>query len=192
MAKSKNSLKQVIADGTKSAQGYAFVKPEDVAGLVESGHVLINPAIATQDGKVAARATDMLLSEFAVASSAPKVAYIASSFEIAPAGIPIPVKQRGGYKTESYPFSKLEIGQSFVVPATAENPNPVKTFASTVSSAARRFAETTGETKQNRKGETVPVLKTTREFTIHSVVAGTVYSNGFSEPATGARVFRTK
>lgn len=62
------------------------------------------------------------------------------SFKIA-SGIPVPTIQRGGSlvpRETIYPFNDLEVGQSFHIPATEENPNPHKSMASNVSAANRR------------------------------------------------------
>lgn len=106
------------------------------------------------------------------------------------ADFPMAPAQRGGRKEEQYPFSKLEVGQSFVVPATEEYPKPWETFASTVSSATRRYSQESDKTRVNRAGKTVPVLVATRKFTLRRVTEGDKYPNGKVEKVTGARVFR--
>jgi hypothetical protein len=56
-------------------------------------------------------------------------------------GIPIPEPKRGGGRgSDAYGFEHMNIGQSFHIPATTENPNPAKRIASTVSSATKRLA----------------------------------------------------
>lgn len=112
-----------------------------------------------------------------------------SAFEVEN-DFPLAAAQRGGRKEEQYPFSKLEVGQSFVVPATEEYPKPWETFASTVSSATRRHAIKSDKTRVNRAGATVPVLVPTKKFTLRKVTAGDTYPNGKTEKVTGARVFR--
>lgn len=118
---------------------------------------------------------------------------------------------RGGKGQSIYPFDKLEVTQSFFIPATAEMDNPAKSLASTVSSATARFAipvEGETETKtfidyqkdekgayvKNAEGkriqtgkrtETVPKMKNTRVFTIRTVDE-TAQGRG-----KGARVWRT-
>jgi hypothetical protein len=58
----------------------------------------------------------------------------------------------------------MEVGQSFFVDKSAKN------LASTVSSANARFAEEiAGETRVDRKGNTVPKTKQTRSFIVRSV-----------------------
>jgi hypothetical protein len=89
-------------------------------------------------------------------------------------GIEIPDGRQGGRAGETYPFGQLEIGQSFMVPADEKRPNPVKDFASTVSSANGRYAvpHPDGTMRKNRKGADVPVMVETRKFVIRAVVGG--------------------
>ena len=184
----KALLASIVVD-TNSTQGYALVAPSEVKALVDGGYIEVNPNIKSADGKIAARATASLLasSETAVA----EVVVEKSSFELTD-GIPLIASKRGGKKTEEYPFSKMEIGQSFVVPSTEAYPKPWETFASTVSSATRRFSKPDGTTKLNRKGETVPNLIPTRRFTLRQIFAGQTYEGStFVESVNGARVFRT-
>ena len=184
----KALLASIVVD-TNSAQGYALVAPSEVKALVDGGYIEVNPNIKSADGKIAARATASLLasSETAVA----EVVAEKASFELTD-GIPPTVSKRGGKKTEEYPFSKMEIGQSFVVPSTEAYPKPWETFASTVSSATRRFSNPDGTSKLNRKGESVPNLVPTRRFTLRQIVAGQTYEGlTFVESVNGARVFRT-
>src|SRR5580692_2366690 len=190
-------LNAIVAD-TKSEQGYSLVNPEHVAALVEAGHIEVNPTIKTADGKIAARATQKLLESHAagpvaVAAAEPVAAVSYSLLD----GIPLAPTKRGGKKTEEYPFSKMAVGQSFFVAATAGYPKPWETFASTVSSATRRFSveatnpDGTVKTKANRKGVQVPELVATKKFTLRQVTAGQTYQGStFVEVADGARVFR--
>jgi len=192
MAADKVALLNTIVADTNGPQGYSLVNPQDVKELVEAGQIQVNPSIKSADGKIAARATDALL---AAAQAAPLVAAqvapvaVSTTYDLQ-SNIPMAPSKRGGKKSEEYPFSKMEIGQSFVVAATTAYPEPWNTFASTVSSATRRFSTVGTETKLNRKGESVPVLIPTRKFTLRHVVEGQKYDNGFVEPVTGARVFR--
>ena len=204
MAKNKNVkavdhtalLNTIVAD-TKSAQGYSLVNPEHVAELVEAGHIEVNPNIKTEDGRIGARATATLLASHAnePVAVAPAVAKVAPIFTLTD-GIPLAPAKRGGKKTEEYPFSQMAVGQSFFVGATEAYPKPHETFASTVSSATRRFSvEATNpdgsiKMKANRKGVLVPELVATKKFTLRQVRKGQKYPNGFEETADGARVFR--
>lgn len=77
-----------------------------------------------------------------------------------------PIKRKGGRTgTSKYPFAQLEIGQSFFVSATEENPTPEKSLASTITAQNLKYSEPVeGETRINRKGVEVPVRKQIRKF----------------------------
>lgn len=187
-------LKKSIVDGTKTA-GFTLAKSADVASLVSEGLVEVNTAIAPDaNGMVQVRATDKLINEGA--APAP-VAVAKPAFTIDSGIAPPPSVRGGGIKEEVYPFSKLEVGQSFVVPVAGSKSTTVEQlaekFASTVSSATRRFAQKSAtETKKNRKGVDVPVLVATRKFTLRPVKSGQTYPGStFVEQIDGVRVFRT-
>lgn len=176
------AYKQVVA-GTKSEAGYAFISEDHAKALAADGLVEVNPEMRDAVGNIATRALDTSI-EVHPDEAAMKVK---PTFEIvgglAPAAIvrpPLPARE------EIYPFSKLEIGQSFYLPGE------MKKYVSTVTAANRRFKVPSpdGATKTNRKGETVPVLLDTRKFVLRSVTEGHKYDNGFVEPASGSRVFR--
>lgn len=82
-------------------------------------------------------------------------------------GYEAPAAKRGGIRAAIYPFDKMNVGDSFFVPATTDRPNPAKQLASTVSSATKRFKS------GNRK---------------YIVRARTAEDKG--EKANGARVYR--
>jgi hypothetical protein len=171
------------------------VKLSDAQPLVDAGLVEVNVAAgADANGLHTVRATDKLKAELGASGTAAVAAVAKPSFSI-DAGVPLIAGVRGGVKEEVYPFSKLEIGQSFVVPVSATMLTPkdvVEKFSSTVSSATRRYAEPSAtETRNNKKGEAVPVMVPTRKFTLRPVTQGTKYDNGFTEPVSGARVYRT-
>jgi hypothetical protein len=54
-------------------------------------------------------------------------------------GVPIPAPRRGGRGSTVYGFETMQVGASFYIPATDDNPNPAKRIASTVSSASNRL-----------------------------------------------------
>lgn len=63
-----------------------------------------------------------------------------SEFEIDDA-VPMPVKaSRGGKRGSKYPFDALKVGQSFHVPKTKDNPDPVSALASSLTGARRRYS----------------------------------------------------
>lgn len=55
-------------------------------------------------------------------------------------GITVPAARRGGRGQNVYGFEQMEVGHSFFIPVTNDNPNPSKRVASTVSSASKRLA----------------------------------------------------
>lgn len=54
--------------------------------------------------------------------------------------IPIPTAKRGGKGQNVYGFEQMEVGDAFDVLASADNPQPSKRIASTVSGASKRLA----------------------------------------------------
>lgn len=123
----------------------------------------------------------------------------------------LPASKRGGGgggAPMKYPFDKLEVGNSFFVPASAKLPNPLKTLGSTISSANLRYATVTGsktvtrakrgvknklllDTNGEKIMETkeVPVHEFHRKFSIRGVEAGKSYGNWVA-PADGALIAR--
>lgn len=178
----KVALLGSIVEATKT-KGYTHVDQNaDLKALVESGHVEADPTNVV-DGKIAVRATAKAVEGAAAAPAAPVAK---AAIEIT-SGLDIPVTTRSVVKEEVYPFSKLEVGQSFFVAIDSDK------FASTVSSASRRFAIRTGNkvASKRKPGEMVDELQYTKKFTGRAVKAGQKYSNGFVESADGTRVFRT-
>lgn len=55
------------------------------------------------------------------------------------ANIPVPAPRRGGRGSTVYGFETMEVGHSFFIPVSEDNPNPAKRIASTVSSASERL-----------------------------------------------------
>lgn len=83
-----------------------------------------------------------------------------------------------------YPFDQLEVGQSFFVPATEAKPEPHVSLASTVASANKRHAvEIEGETRVDRKGNTVAATRQVRKFIVRKDV---------KDEVVGARVWRVE
>lgn len=54
--------------------------------------------------------------------------------------VPIPTARRGGRGQNTYGFEQMNVGQSFFIPKSDDNPNPGKRVASTVSGATKRYA----------------------------------------------------
>jgi hypothetical protein len=187
--KAQKELLNTIIAATNSPAGFTYANPSDakVNVLVEQGLIELNSAVTDGNGGVGVRASASALASV----TAPAATSSKPSFEIV-TGIAPAVAKRGGVREEIYPFSKLEIGASFFIPASEKHPNPAESFASTVTSAIRRFSVETGNMRKNRKGEEVKETKPTRKFVIRAVTAGQTYSNGFVEAAAGARIFRTE
>lgn len=173
-----------------------LVKQSDANELVKLGLAEINTAVAPNaDGAVPTRATAKLMSETPAAAAPAAEAAAKPSFDIL-SGIPVIEGQRGGSREEVYPFSQLQVGQSFLVTANAGETakQVVERFSSTVSSATRRYSvKSDTQTRKNKNGEDVPVNVPTRKFTLRPVTKGQTYPGvpNFAEPADGARVYRT-
>ena len=149
----------VIPEGATAPVGFALIPEKDAKELVaaEPTFVSINPSVpANAEGKVQVAALAAGIADFqaaqtpavpAVGTAAPtdgsQAAAPAATSEFAiSSDIPLPSIQRGGGVRESkYPFSKLEIGQSFFVKSTP------KAFASTISGQNRKFAKSTPKRK---------------------------------------------
>lgn len=98
-------------------------------------------------------------------------------------------RRSGPSRGETYPFSKLAVGQAFFIPATTEKPNPERSYASTVTSAKNRYAkEVAGQTRVNRKGATVPQVTYERDFAIRRLDDGAAFGH---KGVAGAVVKRT-
>lgn len=193
----RNMLVKLLAHivlGTNSPFGFAVAPNDKVQKLAaaEPTFVLINTEAGVNDkGEVQVKATAAGIAASAAQAAVPVATRTVSTPDVPVGGfqiesnIPLPVSQRGT-KVEIYPFSQLQPGQSFFVPATANSPDPAKKLVGTVASANRRFATKTAETKQSTKtGKTIPVYVNTRTFVVRTVTADS--NNGVA----GARVFRT-
>jgi hypothetical protein len=124
--------------------------------LVEFNETLKNP---TNPNEIAFRATalGMAFNPATPAPSAPPAwgsAPVSAPAQNAPTGspavpvaikkgIPIPSAKRGARATNPYPFDRMEVGDCFDVPPTADNPQPAKRIGSTVSGATKRLAPKT-------------------------------------------------
>src|SRR4051812_31490076 len=132
-----------------SARGNALLKLIAAAGdkglmltqaeahmAVKDGDASVDTSVTEGEGnKQTAKVT---LTDQGRAKIAPKAAAV---FEIDD-NVPLPTKKVGGAKRGSkYPFDKLAVGQSFHVPATKENPEPVTALASSLTGARRLFSK---------------------------------------------------
>ena len=188
------TLAEIVAAGANG-----LFTPAAVHGpLVEAGLVEINPAMVNEAGEIATRATQAGIESLdsgaivvgnatteansAIAETG-KTEKVKSMFKIEDS-IPVPTISGRGRGVNVYPFDRLAVGQSFFVPNSEDKPNAAKSLASTVSSAAARYAVPAedGSTKTNKKGEVVPVMVKTRKFVVRRAE---------EDGVKGARVWRT-
>jgi hypothetical protein len=165
----KKLLKQIEKAGNTAPEYLLVERNADTQALVEAGAIVLNEGI-TDGTKVAARINGE--HEDDVTTETSTTGPVTSSIQLV-SGIPMAEAKRGGKKEEKYPFSQMAVGDSFLVPVDGKYTEPWKTFASTVSSATRRFKDSG------------------KKFTLRRVTKGDVYPNGYTEPESGARVFRT-
>lgn len=164
-----------IVTATKSEVGYMFVPAENAEWLAKNGFVELDNSNINGDGFIATRATEKGISK--VMSEDTNVVVAAPQFVIE--NVPVVVaKKGGGKKGVAYPFDALEVGQSFVVPATEKRPDPAKSLASTITNANAKYAELVFEedgttpkmrtVKNPKTGATreAQVTKLTRKFSI--------------------------
>lgn len=197
MAKLTKAASKLLSEIVAATAEDSFVYTTETQrkALVAEGLVEVNETIADEKGKFATRATakgfevsEGVEPEGTEETNTNTDAPVASGFAIA-ANVEMPSHSRGGRANSLYPFDKLEIGQSFFVPATEAKPNPAKSLASTVTSANNRYSEVIeGETRVNRKGREVPATRQLREFAVRAVEDGTPW--GFAGQK-GAGVWRT-
>lgn len=185
--KLQKELLAEIVEATNSPTGFTYVAESKAKPLVDRGLIELNPGMKNDDGHMAARATNAGIETIMGSNHEQEAATEAeneTNFEI-DSGVPMPTVTRRT-RAAIYPFDALEVGQSFHVPATDERPNPAKSLASTVSSANRRYAvEIPGETRVDRKGNTVPATRQERKFRVTAAAE--------DDPrGAGARVFRVE
>jgi hypothetical protein len=108
------------------AAGFAETNPTDTSPTPETR--------ATAAGIAHMQGTSTMDTQPAVAPRA-----TASKFEI-DTDVAAPDVNRSRAGAAKYPFDQLEVGHSFHIPATDEEPNPTKAYASTVTSATNRYS----------------------------------------------------
>ena len=131
-----------IVAATQSEIGYMFAPLENAEWLNKNGLVEFDVSITNEAGFIATRATtkgiEKVMSENVQVEA---VASVASGYVIEDIAVEVVSKRRGGGRAGvSYPFDTLQVGQSFVVPATEKKPNPVKSMASSITAANARYA----------------------------------------------------
>lgn len=172
--------------------GYIFSFPDEHAELLAAGYVQVNPELKDENGAIATAATqagiDFIKNNGDVA---PKEGRKMDAFVIDYGIIPETKRSAGGRYTV-YPFDQLPAPSdagcaNFFVPATEDKPDPVKSLASTVSSANARFAtpdpsgKTRVITRGPNKGGVVPAVVYSRKFKI---------TEGEKDGVKGARIWR--
>lgn len=163
-----------MAAVVKATQSGSFVytSRDAHAEALTNGLVEVNESMTNEAGELATRATQKGIESMQQNNAPAAQAASKPSFAIDD-NIPLAAVVGRGRGGETYPFDQLQVGQSFFVPNSADKPNVAKSLASTVSSATRRYAEEVpGETRVDRKGNTVPKLKETRKFVLRAVEGG--------------------
>lgn len=196
------SLAAVIA--ATVAGNFLYTPVAFHAPLIESGDVEVNPDMKDEYGNIATRATTKHVQESnqvtdstnTAVSQGPAVAAVAKPVFEVESNVAIPEKVKGAStglragRTPIYPFDALEIGQSFFVPNKGDK-SAAKAMASTVAGANARFTEEVeGQTRVNRKNNTVPVTKQLRKFKIFDTERTVTADDGTASVQKGARVFR--
>lgn len=119
-------------------------------------HMAIADGYAVADTSVTDGDTaKVTLTPAGTAKIAPKASVVFDIDDDVP--MPTAKKKGGGKKGSKYPFDKLNVGQSFHVSATAENPNPETALASSLTGARRQFAKPVLNEDGSPKTETVTV-----------------------------------
>lgn len=141
------------------AGGFLYANADEVAPLVAAELVETNPAMIDESGNIAARATTKGIETVNTTATNTDTNTAAASAAVTEA----PARARGGFQIkkgftalglmtikrggrggETYPFDSLEVDDYFFVPNTEDRPEAAKSLASTVSSAAARYAVGTG------------------------------------------------
>lgn len=172
------AMLQHIVAGTQSAAGFAFAPKAEAEKLAkaEPTFVTLDESVTNEQGQIKAVASQVAIDALQAASNGAGVTGEAKKTAAPPVEAQIvtlttlPDVMRGGKKSDSYPFDKLNVfpqeGNAFFIAATDAKPNPAKNLASTVASATKRY-----------KGE--------RVFTVRKHVDA-------SGKVLGAHVIRTK
>lgn len=176
-----------------TAEGsFLHTSTKDHGALLKQGLVEVNTEIANEAGEYATRATaegiqahDELSKEGETVEPTVK-----PTFTIA-ANVEIPANTRRRRNAEEqYPFSQLEIGQSFFVPNSDDKPDAFKSLGSTIHSANRRYSEVVeGQFTTNAKGEQVAATRQLRKFVTARVADGAAWGHAGVE---GAGVWRVE
>ena len=126
-----------------NAATYASEKAAD--RLVKAGMVEKHPTEKNANGEPLIRITDAgkaLVEKFAALTPRATPAVPDGGFAIV-TGFTMPEPKRLAARTAVYPFEQLEIGQGFFIPVSDDNKEPWKRMTSTVSSANKRYSDST-------------------------------------------------
>jgi hypothetical protein len=195
--------------GPSVAAGFATV---DTAQVIDNGNAFVSLTEAGQSIVDALPPAEPLSNDNTGAAGGP----VANAAAVKPAptfvvrnDIPMPGKRRGR-RGSAYPIEAMEVGQSFHIPVSAENPDPAARIASSLSNARIKFSEATGNTETvkvniyskdasgailktadgkrviaSTKTETRPQVILTRDWSVSTV-------DETDPEGPGARVWRTK
>lgn len=147
-----------------AAEGGSLMLTQAEAGdIVNAGFATVDTS--NVEGETAAVSlTDAGKAELDKANAPADAPKSKPSFEVE-TGVAIPgdVARRG--RASQFPFDALEIGQSFHVPATTDNPNPVNSLFSSTAGARVKYSEEipgefeTKKVKTYKKGDDGKFLK---------------------------------
>lgn len=194
---------------------YIFAEAFDMGYLIENGLVECNETIRNpvNEEEVATRATqagveyvkNIVLAEiksneiasgFAEANTkaeAPKPERNTKmSFEIE--NVALPASKRGGAtRSSKYPFEVLEVDQSFFVPNTEKHPDMVKSMASAVTNAMKKYDVPDFNEDGTQKTKEITVPKTKEKRTIPATKHVRVFGirPDTKDGVAGARIGRT-
>lgn len=137
---------------------------KEQAATLNGDHFQVNTADVDANGGALVILTDAGVAAAGgnAQSAAPAVAASSSAIEIdTDVAMPADLTRRRSPRETLYPFDKLEVGQSFHVAKTAENPEPAVRLSSSVSGAHIRFSPViNGEDgKPVMESYTVPVYQ---------------------------------
>ncbi len=191
--KERAALLHHVVTETKGEKGFATVKLDDhLKQLVTEKKVEVDPKGPDASGLIAARATADVIAA-PPAPPAPVVEVPKPVITLQTVFLPPAPESARRKKDDLYPFATMEINQSFVIPTAPGMEDPYKFMSAKVGGFMRKTSvnDPSGKTKLNRKKEPVPVKVATRKFEVRAVKQGDQYPDGFVEPVTGARIYRT-
>lgn len=189
-------LFKFIVEATNTPAGYATAPASHVREIAaQYPDYLLVSGDPDPGGNVRVSATPAGIAALGGVAAAAPVETAASMFTIDD-GFIVPPSARGVARTETYPFTPMQVGQSFFVPATEAKPNPAKSLNSTINSTNRRFSDVfpakKGKNPHPQAGQPTGIAK--RKYVVRPVKAGALSNpndpNSKRETANGARVYR--